>query len=188
MSLSKLWELVTDREAWRAAVHGVTKCWTRLSNWTELLELREDHGDCSPEIETERPRSPTKSCSVLSFHIIVWVCILSCLQLLWIHGLHPASFLCPWNSPGKNTGVGNHSFLHGFLLTMGSNVGLLRCWWILYPLSNQGISKNSFIKWAQETVFYNLAFRYHKTWLCVSKNFLIPFARKKQNKNPNHKW
>ena len=35
MSLSRLWELVTDRQAWRAEVHGVVKNWTRLSNSTE---------------------------------------------------------------------------------------------------------------------------------------------------------
>ena len=40
MGLGGLWELVVNREAWRAAVHGVTKSWTWLIDWTEPMAKR----------------------------------------------------------------------------------------------------------------------------------------------------
>ena len=46
MSLGKLQELVTDRQAWRAAVHGVTKSRTRLSDWTELINQQKKKSLC----------------------------------------------------------------------------------------------------------------------------------------------
>ena len=39
------------------------------------------------------------------------------------HGLEPASLLCPWNSPGKNTGVGCHALLQGIFPTQGTEPG-----------------------------------------------------------------
>ena len=45
---------------------------------------------------------------------------------------------CPWNSPGKNIGVGSCSLLQGILPTQGSNLGLPHCRQILYLLSHQG--------------------------------------------------
>ena len=47
MSLSKLWEMVKDREAWRAAAHGVAKSWTQLSNWTTTANKRVFHSGLS---------------------------------------------------------------------------------------------------------------------------------------------
>ena len=52
-----------------------------------------------------------------------------------LYGLEPPRFLCPWDSPGKDTGVGFHVLLQGIFLTQGSNsflLWLLHCWQILH--------------------------------------------------------
>ena len=48
----------------------------------------------------------------------------------WPRG-HPTRLLCPWDSPGKKTGVGCHSLLQGIFPTQGLNLGLLHCRWTL---------------------------------------------------------
>ena len=60
----------------------------------------------------------------------------SCLTLLQHHGLLPARLLCPWDSPGKNTGVGCHFLLQGNFSTQGWNPALLHYRQILYLLSH----------------------------------------------------
>ena len=61
----------------------------------------------------------TVSCSVMS-------------HSLWPHELQAARLLCPWDSPGQNTGVGSCSLLQEIFPTQGSNPGLLHCRQILW--------------------------------------------------------
>ena len=62
----------------------------------------------------------------------------SCLTLCDPMAYSPPGSSVHGDSPGRNTGVGSHSFLQGILPTQGSNPGLLHCRWILYHLSHQG--------------------------------------------------
>ena len=67
---------------------------------------------------------------------------------LWPLGSQPARLLCPWDSPGKNTGEGCHFLLQGIFPTEESNPGLLHCRQILYQLSYKGslfLSKYTYI-------------------------------------------
>ena len=58
----------------------------------------------------------------------------SCLILLWLHGLLPAGLLCPWDFPGKNTGVGCHFLLWGIFQTQELNLRLGSCCNLCYVL------------------------------------------------------
>ena len=69
--------------------------------------------------------SHTLYCLLFSECVHVSVCMFSSVQLFVIHGLQPARVFCPWNIPGRNTGVGCHFLLQGIFLTQGSNSHLL---------------------------------------------------------------
>ena len=79
-----------------------------------------------------------RSCSHFALHVCTCVCVLVVSVSVRPHGLEPARLLSPWDSPGKNTGVGCHALLQRIFLTQGSNPGILHCRQILYCLSHQG--------------------------------------------------
>ena len=102
-------------------------------------------------------RSISRTHFILNSWDSVCVCICSlyiqrtsiCIQSEWVKSLSRVwlfatpwtvaiRLLCPWNSPGKNTGVACHSLLQGIFLTQGSNQGLSHCRQILHHLSHQG--------------------------------------------------
>ena len=90
MSLSKLRETVKDREAWHAAVHGVTISQTWLTDWTTTKNKKDNN--------VHAAAAAAKS-------------LQSCPIMLRPHRQQPTRLPHPWDSPSKNTGVGCHFLL-----------------------------------------------------------------------------
>ena len=139
MGLGRLWELVMDREAWHAALHGVAKSQTWLIDWTRL------------RLNENKLKSPATTKLILPFfHVPRLHCeeaggsdktqgqvktfSLSVMSdFLQHHGLNS-----PWYSPDQNTGVDSLPLLQGIFPTQASNQGFPLCRWILYQLSHMG--------------------------------------------------
>ena len=76
--------------------------------------------------------------AIVAIVVITVVLVAQSCPTLWPRELYPAKLLCPWDSPGKNTGVDCHSLLQRIFPTQGSNPGLLHGRQILYHLSYRG--------------------------------------------------
>ena len=99
---------------------------------------------------------------ILKFFLWKWKCrhwVVS--NSLWPQGLYPASLLCPWNSPGKSTGVRSCSLRQGIFLTQGSNPGLFHCTQILYQLNYQGSPYKTGLTTIEIFLNYNKPFPTH---------------------------
>ena len=85
------------------------------------------------------------------------------------HRRKPTRLLCPWDSPGKNTGVGCHSLLQRICLTQGLNLGLPRCRQTLYHLSHQGSPSDSLIHSSLHLLFFWIEFNTSSAGMLVQK-------------------
>ena len=95
-----------------------------------FLGQGKDRTGSQTQVQLSNPHCAVLSSSVMS-------------DCLWPHGLQPARLLCPWDSPGKNTGVGCHALLQGIFPSQGLNPGLQHYRQILLPTEPPGKPKNT---------------------------------------------
>jgi len=168
MSLSELRELVMDREAWRAVIHGVAKSWTLLSDWTELnwngdmdqnawnkyVNVTSTQSSqrktttfkpSAPPLHSQRPQ--------MYFSLLLPLVIASCLSTscIWNHiilkfffffGITPSN-LRDLNSPTRGWTCTPLQWKHGVLITglPGNSPYLLFCtWFLLLNITSGGTS------------------------------------------------
>ena len=118
-----------------------------LQTWLHLIKLGVDSFRLHLQIISPYPclisLHTLSHTSPVPHNVCVYVCVSGSVvsSCLWPLGLEPARVLCPWNSPGKNTGVDCHFLLQGIFPTQGSNSGLHHCRQILYVLNHGGLGR-----------------------------------------------
>ena len=106
---------------------GVGPLGTETDSASPVLVL--PGGQLLPRVSTFLEQKTTAAWDALEGESVVTQ---PCPTLCNPHGLWPTKLLCPWDSPGKNSGVGFHALLQGIFPTQELNLGLLHFRWILY--------------------------------------------------------
>ena len=128
------------RQSWKSLIISLLQTTQLKEKLRHLLDITEIKINSSRVVRSDLSLiSLDHAVFILLYFInIVSLVTKSCLSLLWPHRLQPAKLHCPWDFPGKNTGVACHFLLQGIFLMQGSILGLLHWQADSSPLSTPG--------------------------------------------------
>ena len=119
-----------------------------------------------------------------NLHVSVHVLRYSVSHSIVSNSLWPHRLYRPWNSSGRNTGVGNPSLLQGIFPTQGLNPGFLHCRWILYHLSHKGSPRK--LEWVPYPFSRGSSQPRNQTRVfCIAGRFFTSWATREAQENWN---